>query len=119
MVPTQMHSSLYTVHSAHTPDSLWTVDGILAVILKKLQTPPQHNSSRSGGVIRCKKVRLLRVKMSAYYKRNNFNLVLQNFLVIWSNCFEDYNLPASKPLSIWMFKHSKALAFCLPLTLSL
>jgi hypothetical protein len=35
-----MQSSLYTVHLVHTPDSLWTVVGILAVILKKLQTTP-------------------------------------------------------------------------------
>ena len=42
--------------------------------------PPQHNRSRSGGVIWCKKLRLLRVKMSAYYKINNLNLVLQNSL---------------------------------------
>lgn len=102
--------SIWFIHQNHCGQLF----GFWQLFLKNYKPPPpQHNSSRSGVVILCKKVRLLRIKMSAYYKINNFNLV------IWSNCFEGYSLSASKAPSKWMCKHSKALAFYLPLRLNL
>lgn len=105
--------SIWFIHQTHCGQLL----GFWQLFLKNYKQPPppphptQQQQKWCGNIVQ--KSKILRVKMSAYYKINNFNFV------IWSNCFEGYSLSASNPPSKCMCKHSKALAFYLPLRLNL